>query len=218
MKRLRLIAFIVFVLLAGMLAFYHFHNREPSYQGLTLTEWLEGNQGAALYPMYNESNLVECTNAVKQMGTNAIPFLLEKLNARDNAFERHLRELLEAQSLIDLHLLRPEENHVLGCQGFGALGKDAMSAVPALDALIKDQSNPYRYEALISLIGIRPEKDIFLPILLRTLHDKDFTIRGNSANALQKLFPEEAEKAGVYDEFPSLKPGGTNSVLNAPKR
>ena len=39
MKRLRLIAILTIVLMAGLLALYLHRNREPSYQGRTLTQW-----------------------------------------------------------------------------------------------------------------------------------------------------------------------------------
>jgi hypothetical protein len=215
MKRLPLIALVVFIVLAGMLAFSRFHNREPSYQGRTLTQWLEEAEYKKTFGIRIEARLIACTNALKQMGTNAIPFLVKRITARDSAFEARIKLLLGKQSVINFHFKDDDREAGLAWVGFNLLGKDAESAIPALTTLTKDSDKTKRHLALIMIEATLPEKEVFLPILLRSLHDQDISPRTISARILARLFPGEAEKAGVFKEFPELKPGGTNTNLNA---
>jgi hypothetical protein len=217
MKRLRLIFLLLFVLLAGMLTFSRFHNREPSYQGRSLTQWLEEFNKTFDDPMSDGAVLNASTNAVKQIGTNAIPFLLKKITARDGAFEKRIQSLLRKQSMIHFHFKNGNEEMILAFQGFVLLGKDAKSAIPALVALTKDPDVMNRCRALGSLAAIGPDKQILMPILLRLLHDQDRKARLASSTILAEVYPEEAEKAGVYTNFPFLKPASSNIVpTNAP--
>src|SRR5581483_11052027 len=86
MKRLRFIR-IVLVLVLGCLTIAIFRAREPRYQGRTLSEWIKVGDDAYSaftahlvgYP-YNELEAdpgwKASSHAVRQMGTKAIPFLL----------------------------------------------------------------------------------------------------------------------------------------------
>jgi hypothetical protein len=216
-KRFRIIFLLMFALLAGMLSLYVHHNREPSYQGRTLTRWLEVFHKASDDPLANEAILNASTNAVRQIGTNAIPFLLKKVASREWVFRGRVESLLERQSLIHFHFARPDYKNVLGMSGFIILGKDAKSAVPELIMLSKDPDDVARFFALDSLGAIESDKETLLPVLLRLLHDQRHLITYKSARLLSERFPEEAEQAGVYTNFPFLKPASSNIVpTNAP--
>jgi hypothetical protein len=218
MKRHRLMLLLIIVLPACILALYLHHNREPRYEGRTLTQWLEDIDHTATFHSPTDKFPAARSHAIKQIGTNAIPFLLKKLAARDTAFEKSMKSLLARQSLIHIHFTPPLYDPTHGLLGLQILGKDADSAAPALALLTQSPDQTTRLLALHSLYLIKADKEAFLPVLLRLLHDQDSVVRGKSAERLNEIYPEEAEKAGVYTNFPNLKPTTTNTVpTNAPE-
>lgn len=144
-------------------------------------------------------------NAVKQIGTNAIPFLLKKTAARETPLGKRFKSLLDKQSLIHFHFADLQGEQGLAELGFEILGKDAMSAVPALVALTDDPDSQVRFSAFIDLVVIRPGKEIMMPILLRWLKHPDLSTRQHAASLLHRLYPEEEEKAEIYKVLPSSK-------------
>jgi hypothetical protein len=48
------------------------------------------------------------------------------------------------------------------------------------------------------------------------LNDPDPEIQKTVADCWQNLYPEQAERAGVYEKFPDLRPGSTNVVGTEP--
>ncbi|MDB6111586.1 MAG: domain containing protein [Pedosphaera sp.] len=215
MKRLHLITIHVAVLLAGWLALSYARSREPRYEGRTLTQWLEDYY---LVSTHREdftnatATLKASAHALKQIGTNAIPSLLKKLSTKNNAFEQRLESLARSQSLIRFHYADPDLQKRLGFEGFRILGKDAMSAVPALTKLIKHPGVGGRLLVLNSLDCIQPKSEALLPILLQNVHDPEFPIRIISVDMLSRPDPEAAEKPGVYKEVPRFKRSSTNNI------
>jgi HEAT repeat protein len=205
------LAIIVIVLLAAWLM----HDREPRYQGQTLTKWLVVY---ALTPVRTDGQgTLDSSNAVKQIGAQAIPFLLKKLRARDNVVKKHLKALVQSQALVEVKFTSPDLEHFLGFQGFKILGKDALTAVPALKALAQNPDHRIRFRALESLEAIQPDMAFSLPILLAMFNDADAGSRRESAILLRNLYPDEAEKAGVYKTFPILDPSNTSFTNTQPK-
>jgi HEAT repeats len=213
-KHLRVIAIIVSVLLLGLLAFHLIQKREPSYHGRTLTQWLESFR-EALRPertAEEQRTLEASTNAVKHIGTNAIPMLLQKLSATDSVLVSRFKELAARQKLIQFHFREPFVDRWLGMEGFGILQKDATDAEPSLVQLTQHPDEDVRYRALVCLCYIEARPQVFLPVLLQTAHDPNKVVRQESADLLNEMFPEEAEKAGVYKEFPDLKASSADDV------
>jgi hypothetical protein len=166
MKRFRLAALVVFVVLVGMLVTIP-NNREPSYQGLTLTQWLidydtaKGDVGNLNPARARKAKVTLETSAraIKKIGTNAIPFLLKKLTAKDTAFEQRLKSLLQKQSLIQFQFKDPRRDQRLGTLGFEILGKDAKPATADLIMLTKDPNQATRFYAVGCLYSIEPDNN-----------------------------------------------------------
>jgi hypothetical protein len=224
MKRLRriilLIALFVTLLLAGLLTWNLILNREPRYQDRTLTQWLEDYDNLSSGTLMETNDLAmlqTSTNALKQIGTNAIPFLLKKLSGRENAIEQRLKQWMGETQLNRLHLADHDRQRALGLDGFEVLGKEAVSAVPSLLLLTQEPYPGIRFAALESLRAINTESDTILSILRQTIHAVDKKAQRGSAEVLIELYPQEAEKAGVYKMYPELKPSLTKSVpINPP--
>ncbi|MDB6110700.1 MAG: domain containing protein [Pedosphaera sp.] len=207
------------LLVVGGLALHPARNREPRYQGRTLTEWLEAyHQSWSWQAATNAPPKLEAsTYAVRQIGTDAIPFLLRKLTSKESSMEKHLKPWAKMQSLIQFRFTDHDHERWLGVNGFEILLVDARSAVPALVKLTKHPDGEVRTAALDCLGSINQMSDACLPIFIRAAHDPAKCVRAVSANILSKLYPEEAEKADVYKEFPGLRYSSTNHVsVNAP--
>jgi len=136
---------------------------EPSYQGKPLSYWLEGLALGSTPP-------AQANEAVRQIGTNAIPTLLRMLKMRDSNFKLNFIHFASKHHVISMNYLSyiwfrtAEIRHYEAISGFTCLGSQARSAVPELIKLLAD-----------------PSKDI----------------KNDAATALKKIDPEAAAKAGV---------------------
>jgi hypothetical protein len=63
--------------------------REPVYRGKRLSVWLEQQGTNHFWARYSELDKQGQT-AIRQIGTNALPMLLERLRARDTRFKQLL--------------------------------------------------------------------------------------------------------------------------------
>ena len=50
-----------------------------------------------------------------------------------------------------------------------------------------------------------PDREIFVPVLVRLTHDSDMNVQFTAARILHKHYQGEAEAAGVYKAFPKLR-------------
>ena len=85
------------------------------------------------------------------------------------------------------------------------LGEKSKPAWPGLVQLTYDKDENVRYSALCCLSAFKADKETYLPVLTRLVNDPSLLIKTHAAFDLSDRFPEEAEKAGVYERFPELK-------------
>lgn len=136
MKRRRVIpawtvALFVGIALVGLVAI--FLPGEPTYQGRSLSSWLT-DLTVTGWPEPPEKTAAR--EAVRQIGTNAIPYLLDDLRSNESGLRRRVRELLAKQKLIRLKLLSSEDRLRRAIRGFEALGEKGGSAIPELEKLL----------------------------------------------------------------------------------
>src|SRR6185503_10900828 len=91
---------IVWILLGAVLVLlaaggWLLPSREPVYQGRKLSEWMAGvgNYERGFY----DSNTVY---AVREIGTNAIPWLLNELDAKDSWLKQQMTSLVAGQNVV----------------------------------------------------------------------------------------------------------------------
>src|ERR1044071_8344091 len=100
---------------AGAWLFLAFRSPQPSYGGRNLTEWL-----VRLEAKGEEDQ--EAVLAVRQIGTNAIPFLMKMMRSEDSRLKRHLIGMLQMQRIIKFRIMDEARRHMQGAMGFAALG------------------------------------------------------------------------------------------------
>src|SRR6266478_9343107 len=85
MKRRRILV-IGFALVSGLglLVWRASGPREPVFEGRTLTSWLDHHVAtSAARPPYDSPGWLKADQALRRIGTNAIPTLLEMIRAKD---------------------------------------------------------------------------------------------------------------------------------------
>ena len=140
-KRNRIVLIVALMFLSGGLATWILRSRErrePVYQGKTLSVWLNDLNRSFRYPVLSDP----AAEAVRQIGTNALPFLLERARSKDSRFRGKLQEWFTNQSVIPVnrfHFAVAPYRHAEARWGFQALGPGAKTAIPELVELIKDE-------------------------------------------------------------------------------
>jgi HEAT repeat protein len=143
---------------------------ESSYQGKFLGEWLKMRRGWDL-----STNAVE---ALRQMGTNAIPALLARVTYKDPDFG-----------------LPRYDISMEGVSGLIALGERAVPALPAIAAVMDSDDQDLAIRAMMATLGTGTNA---WPCLIKGLTSRHPDLRHESANTLSDWgaqFPKGREMA-----------------------
>lgn len=178
---------------------------EPSYQGKTISEWLDDR--ATYKPTGHEQ-------AIKAIGTNALPCIIRCLARNDSDFLKAFRALHDNNGpFMRKFLPRPATNlHPLdGSALFSLLGTNS---IPHAIALLKHRSPTARQAAVNGLRALRigtPTANEAIPALIEALEDKELFY--NVAQAIAE-FGEIASNA-VPVLTRALADAGTTGVGQA---
>lgn len=136
--KLKLTLILVALLLVTTLAGYFLISHEPTYKGRSLGKWIEPfcqqNKTGIDAPGGRENfeKLQPARYALAAMGTNALPFLIARLNHHESALHRKLRLFLKNQKIITYQLDAPQVGYIRAIRALANLGPLAEPAVPAL--------------------------------------------------------------------------------------
>ncbi len=147
---------LFFVALATTIGTLCAQSAEPRYQGRSLSKWLSTYRDAGA----DTPEEKRASEAVRAIGTNAIPQLLRMLTSRD-------------------YQMQMDANN-----GFTILGPIAAPAVPALSALLKGTNELSMFTAAQSLGGIGAPA---LPALLEALTNRHFKVATEAYLAIGAL-------------------------------
>jgi len=146
LKRRKVISTVVtLVLVAIALLVVLRHGNEPRYDGERLSYWL------ALLAKHattqDSPDFDKARNAISAIGTNALPFLMKWIQYEPPPWRRNLlkklpTKLANNKTISGLVIGRTENRARDAMLGFGILGTNATSAIPLLEALMKDKSEP----------------------------------------------------------------------------
>src|SRR6266404_522741 len=110
------IALVVFlVAIASLVMWQVFHNREPAYQGKRLTVWIDEFAKSWLFPDARG----EAQAAIREIGTNALPLLLQWTAAQDSVLKKKVMVLVARQRLFKISM--PSEDDYDPWLGTGGL-------------------------------------------------------------------------------------------------
>ena len=122
-------------------------------------------------------------HAVKQIGPDAIPFLLRWVQLRTlrldkTGFWAAQHPFVHFRIYTDFHY------YVMAQRGFNCLGNDAKAAWPTLIQWTYSKDQYLELRGLDTLEATSPDRKTFLPILLRLILDSDTDIQGKQASSI----------------------------------
>ncbi len=204
-----LVALVIAYMLWPTGPFYHWHSLDAWLQDYInpfrhVTSIQDMRLGGFQERMENSRK------AVRAIGTNGIPRLLQLLQAKGSTAKDAIASPLGLRRFGSDLFPSAWEKNAMAAAGFMILQKDAMPAEPALTSLTKDNDAGVRLRAFHALLFIEPANyQKFVPLLLAFGHDPDPDNRRRAAGEMRmflaSMTPEEAEKAGVFDAFPELR-------------
>jgi HEAT repeat protein len=160
---------ILIAVLACPLAVISAQSGEPTCNGKSLSEWLLDLHGEA-----SSGKVAE--EAVRQIGTNALPTLLDMAGATDRNAKGVLAKLQnkQLQEVYKSKEANVEDLRNLAVDGFAILGTNATPAIPQLTKLIRGPET--RLQAMRALTKVGPGG---FSVLTNALADKDDEFRNN---------------------------------------
>ncbi len=154
---------------------------ELYYNGKPLREWLKDFS-------FGVSDSREAEDAVRHIGTNAIPTLLSMLRAKDSGLKIRFGKLFARQSWIKIKITSAENKNLAAAYAFGVLAADAKSAVPELIQIYEKNISTESQCATADALGaIGPAATNAISALLRGLKTTNDTVRWDTVWALGKI-------------------------------
>lgn len=180
-----------FVLVVGLNWFYASRaTRQPVYEGKTLVLWLR-TYAPSSKAQRNSPEWKKADDAVRQIGTNCMPVLLQMLRARDSQLKLKLIGLARKQHLIKIDFVRAEEVNVEASRAFIVLADTAKGAVPALMKIYHENISTESQRAILdALAWIGPTASPALPMLSGAVTNSDARVRANALWALGEIRAE----------------------------
>lgn len=140
-------------------------SREPEYQGKRMSAWFK--QYCRTSQRFNQSNAeqhAEAAQALRAIGTNAVPFLLEEFY--DYSPDSPLRTNVLTLCQIDVQQIE---------------------ALEVLLQYARDQTNSQRGFAIMSLGNVGPNAQAAIPVLVEAAREEDGRVWNIAATALVKI-------------------------------
>ncbi|HWF18203.1 MAG TPA: HEAT repeat domain-containing protein [Verrucomicrobiae bacterium] len=190
--KLRLFAAVVVLFVAAGFATLFYLNREPSYKGTTLTEWVND-----LVVINDHPRDTPAAIAIRQIGTNAIPYLIKWLNPHQQPSRfRKLMERLSDASGGSIDLPETPNRTVEATEAFKILGPIAKPAIPVLEQLLHDTN--FDVAVAYSLANIGSDS---LPVLTNALGSTNESVRRNALLGLGRLGYEAQTAAPLVESL-----------------
>ncbi len=189
---------LVAVAVAGAITWLAFPEPpEPVYQGKKLSIWLHPYQaGGMVEDPVDRQIWSDSDEAVRAIGTNAIPFLLQRLRATDSFFSRRLLQLAAKQRFIKIRLTPAWEFRCEAVIAFRVLGASASNAIPEMvDICNHTRSHEVMTHTMEALGNIGPPA---VPAVTQFLTNKNRDIRSEATNALGRIAWDTARRAEVH--------------------
>ncbi len=148
--------------------------RQPSYNGKPLSYWMGRYEGRILGKVsLRSSEQQEADKALREIGTNALPYLLKLAGRKDSALRQRFLSIYRRQSWLKLPIHDAQFYRVEASCGFAALHEIAKPAVPALIGLLKNEDYQIREIAANDLGLIGPEAEEAIPALFPLLDEQN---------------------------------------------
>jgi hypothetical protein len=190
-KPLKVALLLLMVAALGAICWRLLTDSEPSYQGRLLHVWL------ANFDLYGRKQPEKAEEALRALGTNALPLLTRMIHAKDPHWKSVFMVLNERQSVIHLDLTEARVIRYRAVEGYRVLGAEAKPSVPFLILLMTSEpSADVRIDVATALGWIGPEAKEAIPILIQVANDPNPLLRRSALFALaniQRWSPDRSE-------------------------
>ncbi len=176
-KNRRLLLVITFIVTAIAIVLSSSQTNEPSFHGKRLGTLLN-----EIVDARGEREADSAKNTVQQMGTNAIPYLLRLMRAKDSKTKELAMNLLSKQHVFNFRIENAVRKHLKSALGFESLGGVAGPAIPDLTVMLKDPETASL--AGLALIGI---SDAGVEAVLTGLASTNAVVRRECAGVLGSM-------------------------------
>ena len=188
--RLRIVIGLVLASVLGWVAWQASGPREPVFEGRTLTSWLDHHvASSAATPPYNSPGWKKADEALRSIGTNAIPTLLEMIRAKDPPpLVLKLLETARQFRLTRINYRYASPRHEEAEYAFQMLGTNAASAVPELIRIYERDISPSSQRcAALALGHIGRGAQAALPTLIRNFTHTNSDVRFYAVSAVMNI-------------------------------
>lgn len=184
-KRRKVLIILGLVVVVGVIAYWQLRPRdEPKYQGRYLSEWLDPDQNGMNGDNFDRDAAI-ARAAVRNIGTNALPCLLKWIDYESPAWRITLRRMLRRTRWYGMSEGQADRRAYLTTWGFTFLETNAASAIPKLQALMKDTTKPESSDRAIYALGCIGEPAI--PVLKAALADSNQSNRSEIISAFRLI-------------------------------
>lgn len=187
--RLFVCAFALIIVLVLTLLTWTFYPTEPSYQGKRLSIWVD--EYATNFWRNNPGPARKAQEAVRHIGDDGVPFLLDAIATEPSSLKKKLRDLLPQRWHVKLRLEdKSRQTRLMGAHGIAALGTNAPpDIIPKLIMIITNHSHQdSRYIAAYALRWLGPAAEPAIPFFVECLKKSDDPlIRDEAAIALGRV-------------------------------
>jgi HEAT repeat protein len=195
-------AILAFALLAAIVAGLVFFGTkrqpQPSYQGRSARVWLDQIFAPPPLGKSPEVNRQAAFQAFRAMGTNAHPFLLAALEARETPLQRAFRLIYpRLPSKIQARLTPPPDPATLRSAADDVL-LNVAPRLPVAELLTLADSGARREVFQLATLYIGPSDTSQTPLLILTCRDTNAILREDAAACLERIGP------GASDALPVL--------------
>jgi HEAT repeat protein len=161
----------------------------PHYQGKSLNQWL----GLYYSSITSGTPAPQAKQAIRQIGTNALPTLIRMIQAQDSFFKSKLMDLASKQHFLKLNLTPASTLRFQATMSYQILGAAAKAQVPELTIILtNDNTAQVRQCAATALGFIGEEAKPAAAALLVTAKDQDNQARNSSLWALSRIHADPA--------------------------
>ena len=184
---------VIGLLLASVLAWLVWRasgTQEPVFKGRTLTSWLESHvPTSSANPPYNSPGWHRADEALRAIGSNAVPTLLEMIRAKDPPpWRLKLLQFAGRFRLTRVNYRYAYPRNEEAQYAFEVLGTNAVSAVPELIKIYEDDVSPSSQRCAARALGhIGREAQPALPNLMRRFTHTNSEVRFNAVSAVMYI-------------------------------
>jgi hypothetical protein len=192
---LALAAVVIVVLGSAIWRSSHRPGREPLYKGKRLSVWLEHYRRMWIWMPDNlkPEEARQTEEAVRHIGTNAIPTLLPMLRKRDFVVVSKLLEWRQPPYLIHIPYVSAATRNSDAASGFKILGTNALPALPELIAIYERNISSWSQDAAAdAIVAIGPEARRAIPAFVQAAAHSNAHTRVGAISALGSIHAESA--------------------------